>query len=216
MNNKNQGIIELIFGIFDRVVNDDNNTSKLSRIAIMAILFFGSFIYMNWGDIKTTYKETRYENYHIIEQKKREDTYTDIAKQQLQILHISSKADLSLVYDYKPPNKFYYYDVVAYEGTLPSGITNTSVELVGVPIIKTSLEYTTHLMGRPFKSFDVPMFLPISNSEFEYLYSCPIFNSHNVYSGNISMLWIEKPEDLNEDHLFTLCFQSSRILGRAK
>jgi len=215
--NNNKGLMELIFGLFDRLTVAKDGRSRFFNFLTMLMIFFIVFTVYQWDEIKTLYKETRYEVFVEAIAFERSQSFIQSAQQQLQILYVNSGADLTVVYEYYPPDKHYFYSAVFFEGMLPEG---KDIEVLkSIPIDKTSSEYITHLNGLPYSSFDTFKFFPheLGNS-FAYVYSCPIFNLGNIYSGSVSMVWYESP-DITEQKLkdlHAMCFQSARVLGRAK
>lgn len=214
----NKGVIELVFKIFDILTTAKDGKSRVFNIIVMLVIFFVGFTVYQWEDLKSIYKETRFETYQETLDFDRNNSFLSTAQQQLQILYTNSKADLTVVYEYYPPNKHFFYSALFYEGMLPDGLGDID-KFQSVPIDKTTVEYRKHMGGLHYTSTEEFTFFPSEfNDKFSYIFSCPIFNLDNVYSGNISMIWYETPnlnkEDL--DDLNSLCFQSSRVLGRSK
>lgn len=218
MNQNHKGIIELIFGIFDRLITAKDGSSRAYNIIVMLIIFFISFTVYQWEELKLLYKETRYETYQESINYSRSNSFLGVAQQQLQILYTNSKADLTLIYEYYPPNQHFFYNAVFFEGMLPDGIRDVE-GMQAIPIDKTTMEYRTHISGLSYESDKYFSFFPDKfSTNFSYIFSCPIFNLDNVYAGNISMIWYEHPNLDEEDRedLQSMCFQSSRVLGRVK
>lgn len=212
-----KGFTELVFGLFDRLTVAKDGRSRLFNLLSLMMIFFIAFTVYQWDEIKHLYQETRFEFYIEAVEFERNKNYLTTVQQQLQILYINSKADLTVVYEYYPPNQHFFYNVIFFEGALPEGKRIEDVQ--AVPIDKTSEEYMTHLNGLPFMSDTKFKFFPDElRDAFQYVYSCPIFNLNNVYAGNISMVWYNKPDLDEQDYkdLHTMCFQSSRVLGRSK
>lgn len=209
-------IIDLVLGILDRIFKD-NATGKVmaSRVAVIIILFSMMLIWFKGEEYMQLYKESRYESYSKILQKNRDQAFDTAALEQLQIVHVSSNADFSAVYSFRPKNLNYFVDLVAYEGKLPDIVDEKN--LGGFPVDKTSQEYQTHLTGAHFQSFDEFVFLPTKqhNSGLKYMYSCPYFNMDNIYSGTVSMYWYNNPV-LDEKRLSQICAQAARTLGRTR
>ena len=119
------------------------------------------------------------------------------------------------MYSFRPKNLNYFVDIIAYEGKLPSTISEKS--LGGYPVDKTMDEYTVHLNGRHYYSDSKFAFLPTKKPtpEINYMYSCPYFNLDNIYAGTITMYWYRN-DHISNDRLESICSQAARILGRAK
>lgn len=217
MNQNHKGIIELIFGIIDRLITAKDGSSRAYNIIVMLIIFFIGFTAYQWEDLRELYKETKYEVYQKDLEAIRSQAFMSMAQQQLQILYVNSRADLVLIYEYYPPNQHFFFNTLFYEGKLPDGIGIEEIQ--DLPIDKTTIEYISHLSGLPYESDSNFNFLPKSLShDFKYVFSCPIFNLDNVYSGSVAMIWYEDPqfsEERKED-IHSLCFHSTRVLGRAK
>lgn len=208
--------LDLIFGVLDRIFKDAN-TGKLIflRIFTVIVLFVLCLIWYKSDDIGQIYRDSKYETYSEIIQKEREIKFDTSALEQLQIVHVSSGADFSAIYSFRPKNLNYFVDLIAYEGTLPKSVSEKN--LGGYPVDKTSAEYGTHLTAWYFSSTDEFAFLPTKKkvTDIKYMFSCPYFSLENVYSGTVSMYWYEGT-DLKEPRLNSICQQAARTLGRAK
>lgn len=215
--NNDKGLMELVFGLFDRLTVAKDGRSRVFNLLTLLMIFFIVFTVYQWDEIKSLYKETRYEVFIEAISFERNQAYLQTVQQQLQILYANSGADLTLVYEYYPPNHHYFYNAVFYEGKLPDGVKLESMK--AIPVDKTSNEYITHLNGLNYDSNEAFKFFPPElTKDFKYIFSCPIFNLSNVYSGNVTMVWYNEPE-LDEKKINDLrakCFQSARVLGRAK
>lgn len=215
---KNTGIpiFDFIFGLLDRVFKD-NATGKIlaSRVVVLIVLFSMGIIWTKGDQIMNIYKESRYETYAEVMQKDKDARFDTVALEQLQIVHVSSGADFSAVYSFRPKNFNYFVDLVAYEGQLPASVDPKN--LGGFPIDKTSAEYSKHLSGANFNSETEFKYLPTTGHEedVKYMLSCPYFNMDNVYSGTVAMYWFKKPVH-SEEKLGAICGQAVRALGRAR
>lgn len=209
-------ISDILFGVLDRLFKD-NATGKVlaSRVAVVVLLFLMALIWYRGETVLEYYKQSRYDTYSEIIQKERNARFESAALEQLQIVHISSEADFSAVYSFRPKNLNYFVDLIAYEGRLPSTINEKS--LGGFPVDKTMTEYSVHLSGRAYKSVDKFAFLPTKkpSPEINFMYSCPYFNLDNIYAGTVSMYWYGG-EHIDESRLDSICSQAARILGRAR
>ena len=209
-------ITDVIFGLLDRLFKD-NATGKVlaSRVATVVVLFILAFVWTKGDQIMNIYKESRYETYAEVMQKDKDARFDTVALEQLQIVHVSSGADFSAVYSFRPKNFNYFVDLVAYEGQLPASVDPKN--LGGFPIDKTSTEYSKHLSGANFNSETEFKYLPTTGHEedIKYMLSCPYFNMDNVYSGTVAMYWFKKPVQ-SEEKLGAICGQAVRVLGRAR
>lgn len=209
-------ITDVIFGLLDRLFKD-NATGRVlaSRVATVVVLFVLAFVWVKGEQLMTVYKESRYETYAEVMQKDKDARFDTVALEQLQIVHVSSGADFSAVYSFRPKNFNYFVDLVAYEGQLPASVDPKN--LGGFPIDKTSAEYSKHLSGANFNSETEFKYLPTTGHEedIKYMLSCPYFNMDNVYSGTVAMYWFKKPVH-SEEKLGAICGQAVRALGRAR
>ena len=209
-------ITDVIFGLLDRLFKD-NATGKVlaSRVATVVVLFILAFVWTKGDQIMNIYKESRYETYAEVMQKDKDARFDTVALEQLQIVHVSSGADFSAVYSFRPKNFNYFVDLVAYEGQLPASVDPKN--LGGFPIDKTSAEYSKHLSGANFNSETEFKYLSTTGHEedIKYMLSCPYFNMDNVYSGTVAMYWFKKPVH-SEEQLGAICGQAVRALGRAR
>ncbi|WPK36300.1 holin [Escherichia phage AV119] len=207
---------DILFGVLDRLFKD-NATGKVlaSRVAVVILLFMMAIVWYRGDSFFEYYKQSKYETYSEIIEKERNARFESVALEQLQIVHISSEADFSAVYSFRPKNLNYFVDIIAYEGKLPSTISEKS--LGGYPVDKTMDEYTVHLNGRHYYSDSKFAFLPTKKPtpEINYMYSCPYFNLDNIYAGTITMYWYRN-DHISNDRLESICSQAARILGRAK
>lgn len=210
------GSADLVFGLLDRLFKDDATGKVLaSRVATIIILFALGVFWFKGDMLFELYKQSKYETYATVLKKDRDIKFDTTAIEQLQIVHVSSAADFSAIYSFRPPDLNYFVDLVAYEGKLPNTVNEKN--LGGFPVDKTSYEYSKHLSGANFSSNNEFVFLPTKNKEddIKYMYSCPIFNLNNVYAGAVSMYWYSVPS-IKEERLASICGQASRTLGRAR
>lgn len=210
-------ITDILFGVLDRLFKDNASGKVLfSRVLVVIILFALVFVWYKSESLMAAYVDSTYEKYDKLIESDRNAKFDNTALEQLQIVHISSGADFSAVYNFRPKNLNYFVDLIAYEGQLPS--TLNPKNLGGYPIDKTTAEYSTHLSGRYFWSEKEFVFLPTKKKppEISYMFSCPYFNLDNVYSGTVEMYWFNKRPALGTDRLTSICGQAVRALGRAK
>lgn len=208
-------IVDLVFGVLDRLFRDTTGKVPFTRILSVILLFIMGLIWYKGPELMTLYKESRYEAYSALLRKAADDKFEKTAKEQVQIVHVSSGADFTAVYAFRPINKNFFVDMVAYEGVLPS--TVNELNLGGYPIDKTSKEYISHLNGEYFQSSTESIFLPTKKkTDFNYMFSCPYFNLDNGYAGNISMMWYTVAPDHSYERLQQMCGQAGRMIGRSR
>lgn len=197
-----------------------NKSNFFVRVGSIFVLIVSVFLYNQQEALVTVWKESRYENVLEKIQVKRESEYPIVAKEQAQIAFQVTKPDIVLIYEYIPLGKNNFAKLIEYEGILPEGITHENLK--SIPINKNSKEYVEHLIGRNFLGSNMERALIIKidyHDLIKKVYSCPIFNLDNIYTGSVVFLWYKESnfsKDTNEDILETQCLQSSRILGRAK
>ncbi|QJT71851.1 holin lysis mediator [Shewanella phage Thanatos-1] len=210
--------VDLVMGVLGFIFKDNASGRILfSRVGVIVVFFVLALIWYKGDYIMETYKESSYSNYSEMLQKERNAKFETAALEQLQIVHVSSGADFSAVYSFRPKNLNYFVDLIAYEGRLPSTVNEKN--LGGFPVDKTSREYTVHLSGRNFWTETEFIFLPTKkdSSELKFMFSCPYFNLENIYAGTISMYWYEKPHMAKDiDRLTSICSQGTRTLGRSR
>ncbi len=209
-------IFDLLFGLLDRLFKD-NATGKVlaSRVMVLIVLFIMLMIWVKGDAISQAYKEASYENYAQALQLERDKKFDSTIQEQLQFVHIASGADFSAVYVFRPKNLNYFVDLEVYEGKIPDSVDPKN--LGGYPIDKTSNEYQSHLAGQSFDSNSEFAYLPTTddNKKVSYMYSCPYYNLDNIYSGTVTMYWINKPPKARKQ-LDSICNQAARAIGRAR
>ena len=210
-------ITDILFGLLDRIFKD-NATGKIlaSRVLVIIILFILFMIWSKSDDIANVYADASFEKYAEILKKERDKKFNIAIQEQLQIVHISSGADFSSVYVFRPKNLNYFVDLEVYEGKIPDSVDSRNMG--GFPVDKTSSEYLAHLSGRSFESVSEFMYLPTTseNKGISYMYSCPYFNLDNIYSGTISMYWFGENIPNNKIRLESICNQAARAIGRSR
>lgn len=215
MSNRPSPATDFFLSVLDKIFTPE--TTIIGRIIGLIIMFAMVVIWYKGEALMEMYKTSRFEDYQEAVNMVRIADFETSAVEQLQIAYISSGSDFAAVYEYRPKNINNFYNMVAYEGELPKGIDPSDV--TGYPIDKTSNEYRTQLTGKPYSSTDQFDFLPVSPKtevDMGYLFSCPIFNLDNIYSGMVSLMWKEKPKHTSEVRLEAICEQASRTLGRIK
>ncbi|WWQ13158.1 holin [Morganella phage vB_Mm5] len=210
-NNKKQGLfVDLLDTLFKDAVTGE---IVFYRIILLIIAFILAFIWYNNDLVFEKIKEMKFESYQEMIIAERERKFELVAREQLQIVHMTTHSSFSMVTLFKPKNLNYFADVVSVEGRVPSEFVGKEA-IGGYPINKTSMEYVTHLAGLPYvatKDF------PYMNSQngYNYMFSCPYFNLDNIYSGTVYMFWDSKP-DISYDNMSTICFQAARVIGRVQ
>lgn len=223
MMEKHKGSFELLFGVLDRLVGSDD--SRAFKVFLSLVIVIGVFMIYKGHIIKDYFVESKYETYLENELINLETNLPNVSNQALQIVKLSSGADLVLFNRYKPKESRTFYDIFSYEGTFPSEINFSSVENNN-PINKTTAEYNNHLAGLPYSDDDGDSsFMPFSLDEDSVAFSCPVFDLNNLYAGSIVMVWYGAKElDLkmtsleknsSDEKLFSICNHGSRIIGRS-
>lgn len=208
-------IVDLVFGVLDRLFRDTTGKVPFTRILSVILLFIMGLIWYRGPELMAVYKESRYEAYSALLRKAADEKFEKTAQEQVQITHVSSGADFTAVYAFRPVNKNFFVDMVAYQGELPS--TVNELNLGGYPIDKTSKEYINHLNGDYFNSTSESIFLPTKKkTEFAYMFSCPYFNLDNTYAGNISLMWYHEVPKHSYERLQAICGQAGRMIGRSR
>lgn len=209
-------VFDFIFGLLN-ILFKDGATGKLlaSRVAALFAVFIMIMIWVKADAIGKLYVEASYEKYAQAIQAERTKRFNATIQEQLQIAHVTSGADFSAVYVFRPKNLNYFVDLEVYEGRIPPTVDPKNMG--GYPVDKTSAEYIEHLADRSFQTETEFTYLPTTNSDksVKYMYSCPYFNLDNIYSGTISMYWYKKPnKDLRQ--LDAICNQAARAIGRSR
>ncbi|QPI17928.1 holin lysis mediator [Pectobacterium phage POP12] len=202
--------------ILDRIVTLLTSIKTWKQAAIKLFLIFALFLmaltWYKWDDV---YKFLSTPTVKVLTEVELNEKFIEASKEQLQIVHLTSGADFSAVFAFRPKNINYFVDVVAYSGKLPEMLHPDN--LGGFPINKTSEEYTRHISGLYYESKQASVYFPTREKiDVDYTFSCPYFNMDNSYSGSILMEWYTKKPAQSTDSLNTLCGQSARILGRTK
>lgn len=208
-------IVDILFGLLDRLFKDANGKVLASRVATLIVLFCMAIIWVKGDQIMQTYKDSSFENYSKIIQLEKDKQFNTTIQEQLQIVHVSSGSDFSSVYVFRPKNLNYFVDLEVYEGKIPESVD--SKNMGGYPVDKTSSEYSKHLSGMSFESHKEFIYLPTTdeNKKVYYMFSCPYFNIDNIYSGSISMYWFSEPK-INKMRLDPICNQAARAIGRSR
>lgn len=155
--------------------------------------------------------------------------YPNLAKERAAMLYAQSNSDAVFIAEYKPKFINNYQDIIAWEGAVtvdPSKILNSVID-------RTSGVYQEHVLGKNVgysfaegAKWSMNNFIT-SGEEYRsigisYLYTCPIYNLNNSYSGYIGIGYVKVPystleeKELLEDYLSKVCTPHSRALGRKK
>lgn len=210
-------IFDVLFGLLDRLFKDGATGKVLaSRVATLIIIFVMALIWVKSDAIAQAWKEASYEKYAHALQVEKDKRFDITIQEQLQSVQVASAADFSAVYVFRPKNLNYFVDLEVYEGRIPDSVDPKNMG--GYPVDKTSEEYLNHLAGQSFGSETDFAYLPTTDEikGVAYMYSCPYFNLDNIYSGTVSMYWIDKKPTVTKKRLDSICNQAARAIGRAR
>ena len=183
------------------------------KLIFIIILFFMVIIWYKWDDVFSMWK-TQTVDIPALELE-RSKKFESASIEQLKIIHLSSGADFSAIFVFRPKNINYFVDIIAYEGRLPYSVDPKN--LGGYPIDKTSDEYNKHINGLYHITTTPSPVLPTKEYvDVVYTFSCPYFNLDNYYSGSILMEWYKKKPVVSDIRLMVVCNQAARILGRIR
>lgn len=186
------------------------------KLLFIITLFVMAIIWYKWDDVFSAWKHvpTAVIDLQALEVEKAKK-FDAAAEEQLSIVHLTTGADFSAVFAFRPKNQNYFVDVIAYQGKLPQALDPKN--LGGFPIDKTSEEYNAQINGLPYISTVASAYLPTKEViPVMYTYSCPYFNLENYYSGSVLMEWYKKKPDLTDTRLMIVCGQAARTLGRIR
>lgn len=152
--------------------------------------------------------------------------FPNVAREKSMILFAQTRADAVYVVKYKPEAINDYQTIVAWEGNAQLD----RIDLMDKTVNKTSSLYRSHLDGFNYtvkgevqaSRYSTTASLPdLKNIKFDFVYTCPVYNLSNIYSGYIAIAWEQMPtgiEDMNgyTDYLAKLCSTQQRALGRAQ
>ena len=204
--------------VLDRVISVIMAVKTWKQLFIKLIfiiaLFFMFVTWYKWDDLFAVWKTSSSIDVPTLEIEKAKK-FESASTEQLSIVHLTTGADFSAVFGFRPKNVNYFVDIIAYEVKLPQQINPKN--LGGYPIDKTSEEYNRHINGLVYISDIASPYLPTKSLvPVAYTFSCPYFNLENYYSGSILMEWyIQKPE-VTDTKLMIVCNQAARILGRIR
>ena len=206
-------LIDKFLSVFESLFKDATGRVLVERIILLSTFAFFALLWSKSELIANTYIKSRYKTYIEIIEDQKNRNFQQVLQEQVQVLHSSAKADFSAIYTLRPKEVNNFADLSVYEGTLPSTVdikTNMSR-----PIDKTSDQYVAQLTGRDYEStYEFVYFPGEKPDEINYMYSCPFFNSNNVYAGSIEVYYKNSPSHKSE-RLFSICNHIARVLGRA-
>jgi len=187
------------------------------KLLLIITIFVMLVIWYKWDDIFSVWKNTPtavidLQSLELEKAKK----FESASIEQLNIVHLTTGADFSAVFAFRPKNINYWVDILAYQGKLPQEVDPKN--LGGYPIDKTSEEYNSHVNGLYFiSSGKASSYLPTKEViPVVYTFSCPYFNLDNYYSGSVLMEWYKKKPELTDTRLMIVCNQAARTLGRIR
>lgn len=187
------------------------------KLFLIITIFVMLIIWYKWDDVFSVWKNTPtavidLQSLELEKAKK----FESASIEQLNIVHLTTGADFSAVFAFRPKNINYWVDILAYQGKLPQEVDPKN--LGGYPIDKTSEEYNSHVNGLYFiSSTKASSYLPTKEViPVVYTFSCPYFNLDNYYSGSVLMEWYKKKPELTDTRLMIVCNQAARTLGRIR
>ena len=215
MENAQTSVLQQFLDFFQTT----NKQNFFIRVGQIFVLIVQVFLYNQQDALVSVWRETRMENVFEQIHKKRIDEYPVTAKEQVQIQYQVIKPDIVLVYEYHPLGKNNFANVVEFEGRLPENTLTGSLKQI--PINKQQKEYVEHITGRNYEGSPEDRALLIRddhNLNVQKIYSCPIYNLDNIYSGSITYIWYKGSDisKVNNETLEAQCTQQGRILGRSK
>ncbi len=221
---------EALAAIFQALFSDVKDAKTLAlRALTMFIALLSYIVIVNQGELLQFAKS--FSRNTVIEQVQGErvSQYPKIAKERATMLYTQSNADEVVIAEYKPKFVNNYQDVIAWEGRLnvdPNNVLNSVLD-------KGSVMYSAHVQGQNFEYILDPnvdwhdSYFVTSGGEYttmggKYIYTCPIFNLDNSYSGYVGLVYRDLPYNNEEEHkkitsyLGRLCDPHARALGRKK
>jgi len=187
------------------------------KLLLIITIFVMLVIWYKWDDIFSVWKNvpTAVIDLQTLELEKAKK-FESASIEQLNIVHLTTGADFSAVFAFRPKNINYWVDILTYQGKLPQEVDPKN--LGGYPIDKTSEEYNSHVNGLYFiSSTKSSSYLPTKEViPVVYTFSCPYFNLENYYSGSVLMEWYKKKPELTDTRLMIVCNQAARTLGRIR
>lgn len=198
--------------------------SVILRIVVMAASLVSYMVITYSGDIAAYFREAPKDNKVINEIiQKREDNYPKMALERATMLYNTIKPDCVIVLGYKPQFTNEYIYVITSVGKNYTWGT--------LSVDKASSMYRLNLLGEEYlakakveqtsiakeQQFVFPSHLL---EDAKYVFSYPIFDLDNSYSGAIVILWKNQPKDYATSEfsrrMRLIVLPSARALGRAK
>lgn len=221
---------EALTALFSALFSDIKDAKTLAlRAVTMFIAMLSYFVIMNQSDLLDFAKN--FSRRTVIEQVQSEQiaAYPRVAKERASMLYTQTGADAVFIAEYKPKFINNYQDILAWEG----GLSINPGDMLNIVIDKSSNVYQQHVLGHNSSytfssegSWKDSGFIT-SGKEYtkvgvKYLYTCPIFDMANSYSGYVGIGYTsfpyESPKEklLLEDYLERVCNPHARALGRKK
>lgn len=223
----NKDILSALLDTLFTHIKDAKSLALYSVTMFIALLSF--LVITNQSDLLTFTRN--FSRSTIIEQvlAERVASYPKFAKERASMLYAQSNADAVFIAEYKPKFVNNYQDIIAWEG----GVTVNPANMLNNVLDKTSLVYHQHVIGHNVAyaftsnvSWSADNFLT-SGREYKtigikYLYTCPIFDLDNSYSGYVGIGYTSNPytnmeeKIMLEEYLERVCDPHARALGRKK
>lgn len=205
--------------VLDRILNLLTSIKTWKQLFIkltfIIILFIMVIVWYKWDDLFSVIKNSSTTIDAPTLEIERAKKFEAVSIEQLNVIHLSTGADFSAIFVFRPKNINYFVDILTYEGRLPYQVDPKN--LGGYPIDKTSEEYNKHINGLYYISKVASPYLPTKQYvNVVYTFSCPYFNLDNYYSGSILMEWYTNKPVVTDTRLMVVCNQAARILGRIR
>ncbi|BBL19232.1 holin [Vibrio phage KIT04] len=223
----NKDILSALLNALFTHIKDAKSLALYSVTMFIALISF--LVITNQGEILTFTKN--FSRNTIIEQVRAEQvtSYPKVAKERASMLYTQANSDAVFIAEYKPKFVNNYQDIIAWEG----GVTVNPANMLNNVLDRTSIVYQQHVTGHNVAynftsdvSWSADNFLT-SGREYKtigikYLYTCPIFDLDNSYSGYVGIGYTTTPytnleeKKMLEDYLERVCNPHARALGRKK
>lgn len=225
---KKEALMALLNSLFADI--KDAKTLAL-RAATIFLAMLSYFIVANQGNIIDYAKN--FSRDAILNQAKIDtiSNYPKKAREVASMLYTQTGADGVFIAEYKPKFINNYEDIIAWEGALsvnPSNMMNLVIDRSSKVYQEQMLGHTTDYIfdSKSHATWGSLGFITsgkeYTNVGIKYLYSCPIFDLANSYSGYIGIGYKNIPYNNNDekallnDYLQRVCVPQARSLGRAK
>ncbi len=221
---------DILSALLDTLFTHIKDAKSLALYSVTMFIALISFLVItNQSELLTFTKN--FSRNTIIEQFTAERTaqYPKVAKERASMLYTQSSADAVFIAEYKPKFVNNYQDIVAWEG----GVSVNPANMLNIVIDKTSSAYQQHVIGHNV-AYDFTRDISWSTDSFitsgkeyktvgiKYLYTCPIFDLDNSYSGYVGIGYSsipysdEQEKRMLDDYLERVCNPHARALGRKK